>query len=88
MTTADWAIQPGGWPRRGEDYEILPLAVAQGLISEKEIDASVGRELASRFRVGLFDPPDRIPWSKLGSSDIDTPQNRNLAWRPRSPWFC
>ena len=43
----------------GKDYNALVRAVKDGLISEKEIDTAVGRVLEARFRLGLFDPPDR-----------------------------
>jgi beta-glucosidase len=60
-------------------YGELPRAIQKGLISEDAIDAAVSRDLASRFQVGLFDPPSMVPWSKITLADNDTPAHRALA---------
>ena len=49
----------------GTDYNSLARAVKKGLISEKEIDTAVGRVLEARFRLGLFDPPDKVPFAQI-----------------------
>ena len=59
----------------------LPKALAQGLLSEKDIDQSLRRVLTVRFRLGEFDPPEMVPWSKLGPETIDSPAHRQLALR-------
>ena len=64
----------GGWA-----FSALPDAVAQGLITEKEVDVAVSRELTARFRLGLFDPPSMVPWSNLGLDQINSPAHRALA---------
>ncbi len=77
--SANWTPDTLGWLHGGEDYKALSDAVATGLLSEKEIDTAVSRELAARFRLGLFDPPELVPWSKIGLDQNDTPQHRALA---------
>jgi beta-glucosidase len=57
----------------------LPKALAQGLLTEKDIDQSLRRVLNVRFRLGEFDPPDMVPYSKLGPDVIDSPAHRKLA---------
>jgi beta-glucosidase len=59
----------------------LPKAVDEGLLSEKDIDESLRRVLTVRFRLGEFDPPDMVPYSKLGPDVIDSPAHRKLALR-------
>jgi beta-glucosidase len=54
-------------------------AVRQGLLSESDIDRAVTRLLTARFRLGMFDPPARVPWSKLGAAANDTAEHRQLA---------
>jgi len=54
-------------------------AVHQGLLSESDIDRAVTRLLTARFRLGMFDPPAEVPWSKLGAAANDTPAHRELA---------
>ncbi len=63
----------------GKDYNSLVRAVKKGLISEKEIDTAVGRVLEARFRLGLFDPPDRVPYAQIPLAENDTPAHEALA---------
>ena len=59
----------------------LPKALSEGLLTEKDIDQSLRRVLTIRFRLGEFDPPDTVPYSKLGPDVIDSPAHRKLALR-------
>jgi len=63
----------------GADYNPLVRAVKKGLITEKEIDAALGRVLAARFRLGLFDPPDKVPYAQITIAQNDTPADEALA---------
>ena len=63
----------------GTDYNSLVRAVKKGLISEKEIDAAVSRVLEARFRLGLFDPPGKVPYAQIPISQNDTPAHEALA---------
>ena len=63
----------------GCTYYDLLVAVRQGLVTEEAIDTSVRRLLATKFRLGLFDPPERVPWSSLPAAIIDSPPHRALA---------
>jgi beta-glucosidase len=59
----------------------LPKALDEGLLTEKDIDQSLRRVLEVRFRLGEFDPPDMVPYNKLGPEVIDSPEHRKLALR-------
>jgi beta-glucosidase len=63
----------------GTDYKSLKRAVQTGLISEKEIDTAVGHLLTTRFRLGMFDPPEKVPFAQIPLSQNDTPEHENLA---------
>lgn len=63
----------------GPQYEILNHALADRLAGIDDIDRAVKRLFEARFRLGMFDPPDRVPWSKLSLADVDTPAHRQLA---------
>jgi beta-glucosidase len=63
----------------GGDYNALVRAVQQGLITEKEIDAALYHTLGTRFRLGMFDPADQVPFSKYTIKDNDTPDHRQVA---------
>jgi beta-glucosidase len=63
----------------GGDYNPLVRAVQKGLITEKEIDQALYYTLWTRFRLGLFDPPEKCPFSKITIKDNDTPEHEALA---------
>jgi beta-glucosidase len=63
----------------GGTYNYLLAAVKEGLITERDIDASVRRLLATKFKLGLLDPQDRVPWSRTPSSIIDCDAHRAVA---------
>ena len=63
----------------GGDYNALVRAVQKGLIMEKEIDQALYYTLWTRFRLGLFDPAEQVPYSKITIKDNDTPEHRQLA---------
>jgi beta-glucosidase len=54
-------------------------AVHQNILPESVLDTAVTRTLTARFRLGMFDPPAVVPWSKLGAAANDTPAHRELA---------
>ena len=56
-------------------------AAHERILSQATIDTAVIRLLTARFRLGMFDPPNLVPWSKLGAAANDTPAHRQLALR-------
>jgi len=73
------AVKAGTDLSCGPEFSVLPLAVRNRLLSNDDIDRAVKRLFEARFRLGMFDPPDRVPWSKLSIADNDTPAHRQLA---------
>lgn len=71
------AVQAGTDLECGNAYPSLGNAVKEGLIDENEIDISVKRILEARFKLGMFDPPEMVPFSKL--NEIDTPEHKAVA---------
>lgn len=63
----------------GGDYNALVRAVQQGLVTEKEVDNALYHTLWTRFRLGLFDPPERVPYAKYTIKDNDTPEHGEVA---------
>ncbi|MGA2245774.1 MAG: glycoside hydrolase family 3 C-terminal domain-containing protein [Verrucomicrobiota bacterium] len=63
----------------GGDYNALLKAVQKALITPAEIDQALGYALRARFRLGLFDPPERVPFSKISIAENDTPAHEALA---------
>jgi beta-glucosidase len=63
----------------GAVYPALVQAVAQGLISEETIDRAVQRLFTARFRLGMFDPPEQVPYAGIPYEVINCPEHRALA---------
>jgi beta-glucosidase len=63
----------------GSDYNALVRAAQSGLVTEKDIDRALHYTLWTRFRMGLFDPADKVPYAKLTISDNDTPEHRQVS---------
>jgi beta-glucosidase len=63
----------------GNDYRSLVKAVKDGLVSEAQIDVSVKRLFRARFKLGMFDPPAMVPYSRIPFSENDSPAHRQLA---------
>jgi beta-glucosidase len=63
----------------GRVYPNLVEAVKQGLVTEREIDTSVRRLFLARFKLGMFDSPDRVRWAQIPYSVLDQPAHRDLA---------
>jgi beta-glucosidase len=61
------------------DYKPFVDAVKQGLLTEADLDVSLRRLFTARMRLGLFDPPDMVPYAKTPDSEIDSAPHRQLA---------
>jgi beta-glucosidase len=79
--SAALAVRMGCDLNCGCTYNALYDAIQRRLISEAEIDTALRRLLATRFKLGLFDPPARVPWSTLPAAIVDSPPHRALARR-------
>jgi len=74
---ASVAVKAGTDLECGNSYPNLVKAVADGLIKEEEIDASVKRIFTARLKLGMFDPPEMVPFSTLNK--YDTKENKTVA---------
>ena len=77
--SAALAVKNGCDLNCGCTYNDLVVAAKDGLITEAEIETALRRLLATKFKLGLFDPPDRVPWSGTSPALIDGPAHRALA---------
>lgn len=75
------AVKAGCELNCGEVYPSLLDAVQQGLISEDIIDRAVKRLFTARFRLGMFDPPEQVPYTQIPYEIVDSPEHRELALR-------
>lgn len=61
------------------DYQPYLDAVKRGLLTEADIDRSLKRLFTARMRLGMFDPPNMVPYANTPESEIDSPAHRRLA---------
>lgn len=73
------AVKSGCDLNCGSQYKNLLEAVEKGFIAEAEMDISVRRLFKARFKLGMFDPPDKVPYSKIPYSIVDCGEHRKLA---------
>jgi beta-glucosidase len=73
------AVKAGTDLTCGTEYKSLIQAVKQGLITEAQIDTSLKRLMTARFRLGMFDPPEMVPYARIPFSENDSPEHHQLA---------
>lgn len=73
------AVKAGTDLTCGGEYRSLLDEVKSGHITEAEITRATERLFTSRFRLGMFDPPARVPFSNITISENDSPEHRQLA---------
>jgi beta-glucosidase len=65
--------------RDDHDYKPYVDAVKAGYLKESEIDTAVIRLFTARMKLGMFDPPELVPYAKLDLSELDSAAHRALA---------
>ena len=75
------AVKAGTDLTCGTEYKSLIEAVNKGLGTEAEIDSSLKRLMTARFRLGMFDPPEMVPYARIPFSENDSPEHHQLALR-------
>ena len=63
------------------DYQPFIDAVKQGLLTEADLNKSLGRLFTARMRLGMFDPVEMVPYAQTPDSEIDSAAHRELALR-------
>ncbi|MFP3938227.1 MAG: glycoside hydrolase family 3 C-terminal domain-containing protein [Phycisphaerae bacterium] len=77
--SAAMAVKNGCELNCGRVYPMLVRAANKGLITEDEIDNALRRLLRARFRLGMFDPEDRVPYTKIPTDVVECEEHRHLA---------
>jgi beta-glucosidase len=73
------AVRKGCDLECGSTYKSLSAAVAQGLVTEADIDVSLRRLMRARFALGLFDPPERVPFAQIPYRVNQSPEHDRLS---------
>ena len=61
------------------DYKAYFDAYKQGILKESEIDTALVRLFTARMKLGMFDPPEMVPYSKIDEKELDSAEHRALA---------
>ena len=61
------------------DYKPYLEAVKEGYLKESDIDVALVRLYTARMKLGMFDPPSMVPYSKIDESELNSAEHRALA---------
>jgi beta-glucosidase len=73
------AVKAGTDLTCGTEYRTLVDEVKAGHVTAAEIDRALERLFVARFRLGMFDPEERVPYSKIPISQNDSSAHREVA---------
>ncbi len=59
------AVKAGTDLECGVDYKNLMAAVERGLLTEADINLAVSRIFTARFKLGMFDPDQLVPYARI-----------------------
>lgn len=62
-------------------YDEIPEALARGLITEADVDRALARTLGTRFKLGMFDPEESVPFASIGLDVVACDEHRQLAYQ-------
>jgi beta-glucosidase len=64
-----------------DDHDYRPYldAVKQGYLKESDIDVTLVRLFTARMKLGMFDPPEMVPYTKIDEKELNSAEHRALA---------
>ncbi len=62
-------------------YNEIPEAIQRGLITEADVDRALARTLGTRFKLGMFDPAEEVPFASIPVDVVACDTHRQLAYR-------
>jgi beta-glucosidase len=67
--------------KNDHDYKPFIEALQQGYLPESAINTALIRLFTARIRLGMFDPPSMVPYTKISKSQLNSAAHRELARR-------
>jgi beta-glucosidase len=61
------------------DYKPYIDAVQQGYLPESAVDQALIRLFTARVKLGMFDPPEMVPYTKIDEKLLDSTEHRAMA---------
>lgn len=80
VESAALAINTGTDLNCGAVYNSLPEAVESGLVDEKTIDTRLHKVLATKFKLGFFDPKDDNPYNSISADVVNSEAHADVAY--------
>ena len=75
-------LEGGGFSKYPDVVDnYLPIALQKGMVSMDVVNAALAKVLTARFKLGMYDPPARVSYSKILPSVIGSPEHIALARR-------
>lgn len=62
-------------------YDAIPEAIQRGLIGEADVDRALARTLATRFKLGMFDPAEEVPFTSIPMDVVGCAKHQTLAYQ-------
>jgi beta-glucosidase len=78
-SAAALAIKRGCDLNCGSTYEALTDAVESGILTEDDLDVAVKRLFEARFKLGMFDPVERVEYAQIPYAVNNNPAHDRLA---------
>jgi beta-glucosidase len=62
-------------------FDEIPEAIQRGLIDETDVDHALERSLLTRFKLGMFDPAEMVPFTSIPAEVVGCEKHRKLAYQ-------
>lgn len=79
---AAWALKSGTdlncGTSRLSTFTNLHFALQKNMVTTADIDRALSRLLTTRFKLGMFDPPEQVPFANIAMSVVGSPKHLQL----------
>jgi beta-glucosidase len=62
-------------------FNEIPTAIERGDTTEELVDRALERTLGTRFKLGMFDPDEEVPFASIPMDVVASDEHRQLAYR-------
>lgn len=62
-------------------FDEIPEAISRGLITEADVDRALEHSLTTRFKLGMFDPEEKVPYASISTDVVGCEAHRKLAYK-------
>jgi beta-glucosidase len=62
-------------------FNEIPTAIERGDTTEALVDRALARTLTTRFKLGMFDPDEDVPFASISTDVVACDEHRQLAYR-------